>query len=253
MRFSWRCRQGFHTWLCEPGPDTAESTVILVARAFAGTPHVLFSCSSTLRRFCSRLSRQRQNDPVRVLKSATATLGLWFPASEATSAGHLVVSFVKGLMVSERRFPEASILGASFAIPSANHPFSVPPTGPELADGLRCGQCTRWQIQYVQTTRWQIQYVQTGFYSWGVAFTRRRGVNVAGCCGSGSPLCLDVVASIPDCSDVSTSLFLVSQHCSKLAPQILYRRQLDGETIANERKHTCCLHLRHQVVLRVSS
>ena len=39
-----------------------------------------------------------------------------------------------GLMVGDRRFPGATILGARFSTSSANHPVSVPPTGPELAD-----------------------------------------------------------------------------------------------------------------------
>ena len=64
------------------------------------------------------------------------------------SAGHLVVYFVTGLMVGDRRFPGATILGARFSTSSANHPVSVPPTGPELADASLCGQCTSWQVLY---------------------------------------------------------------------------------------------------------
>ena len=117
-----------------------------------------------------------------------------------------------------------------------------------------CGQCTRWQIQYVQT---------------GSILEKLRLYGVAG----SSPffLCLDVAASIRNLSDVAASLFLLSQYCYKRAPKKLYCRQLDGETIADERtnngtdrdlndgsnggwrNHTCCLHLRHQVVLRVNS
>ena len=75
-------------------------------------------------------------------------LGLRFPASEATSRRQFVVNFVMGLMVGDRRFPGATILGARFSTSSANHPVSVPPTGPEHADASWCGQCTSWQFQY---------------------------------------------------------------------------------------------------------
>ena len=52
------------------------------------------------------------------------------------SAGHLVVYFVTGLMIGDRRFPWATILGARFSFSSANHPVSVPPTGSEPRDGF---------------------------------------------------------------------------------------------------------------------
>ena len=55
------------------------------------------------------------------------------------SAGHLVVYFVTGLMVGDRRFPGATILGARFSSSSANHPVSVPPTGSEPRDGFSFG------------------------------------------------------------------------------------------------------------------
>ena len=67
------------------------------------------------------------------------------------SAGHLVLHFVTGLMVGDRRFPKATILGASWKTPSANHPVSVPPTGSELRDSLLCGHCTKWQVQHILT------------------------------------------------------------------------------------------------------
>ena len=52
------------------------------------------------------------------------------------SAGHLVVYFVTGLMVGDRRFPGATMLGARFSTSSANHPVSVLPTGSEPRDGF---------------------------------------------------------------------------------------------------------------------
>ena len=61
------------------------------------------------------------------------------------SAGHLVVYFVTVLMVGDRRFPRATVLGGEISSPSANHPLSAPPTSPELRDALLCGRCTRWQ------------------------------------------------------------------------------------------------------------
>ena len=68
------------------------------------------------------------------------------------SAGHLVVYFVMGLMVGDRRFPRGDNTGGRrFSTSSANHPLSVPPTGPEHADASWCGQCSRWQVQCSQT------------------------------------------------------------------------------------------------------
>ena len=64
------------------------------------------------------------------------------------SAGQFFVNFVMGLMVGDRRFPGATILGARFSTSSANHPVSVPPTGPEHSDASWCGQCTSWQFLY---------------------------------------------------------------------------------------------------------
>ena len=62
--------------------------------------------------------------------------------------GQFFVNFVMGLMVGDRRFPGATILGARFSTSSANHPVSVPPTGPEHSDASWCGQCTSWQFPY---------------------------------------------------------------------------------------------------------
>ena len=50
-----------------------------------------------------------------------------------------------GLMVGDRRFPGATILGGRFSTSSANHPVSVPPTGLVLRDGWSSGLCTRWR------------------------------------------------------------------------------------------------------------
>ena len=92
--------------------------------------------------------------------------------SKTLSAGHMVVCFVTGEMVGDRRFPGATILGARSCTPSANHPVSVPPTGPEHSDASFCGQCTRWQVVHIQV----------GSLS-GLQFTQC-GVFVASCCGS---------------------------------------------------------------------
>ena len=56
----------------------------------------------------------------------------WYPVPcirSHKSAGQSFVNFVMGLMVGDRRFPGATILGARFSTSSANHPVSVPPTG----------------------------------------------------------------------------------------------------------------------------
>ena len=55
------------------------------------------------------------------------------------SAGQFIVYFVTGLMVGDRRFPGATILGARFCTSSANHPASVPPTGSVHRDGFSFG------------------------------------------------------------------------------------------------------------------
>ena len=69
--------------------------------------------------------------------------GSWVPCTRShESAGHLVVYFVTGPMVGDRRFPGATILGGEFSTSSANHHLSVPPTGSELRDALLSGQCT---------------------------------------------------------------------------------------------------------------
>ena len=71
-KFSARCCQNEHlSWLLWITPTTQIE--------FLNQSQLSF-----LRRPRSRLSRQRQNDPERALRSATATLGLWFLASEAS-------------------------------------------------------------------------------------------------------------------------------------------------------------------------
>ena len=142
-------------------------------------------------------------------------------------------------MDSERRFPGASILGTSFATPSADHPLSVPPTGPELPDDLRGGQCTRWQIQYVQT---------------GSILEELRLFVVAA-----SMWPAVAAAAVLRVSTVRRPFRTVQTFRRRK----LYCRQLDGETIANEHANEgtdrdlndCSngLHLRHQVALRVNS
>ena len=46
----------------------------------------------------------------------------------------MVVHFVTGPMVGDRRFPGATVLGTIFSTSSANHPLSVPPIESELRD-----------------------------------------------------------------------------------------------------------------------
>ena len=52
------------------------------------------------------------------------------------SAGQLVVHFVTGQMVGDRRSPGRQYWGARLSTPSANHRFPVPPTGSVHRDGL---------------------------------------------------------------------------------------------------------------------
>ena len=55
------------------------------------------------------------------------------------SVGQFIVNFVMGLMVGDRRFPGATMLGGRFSTSSTNHPVSVPPTGSEPRDGFSFG------------------------------------------------------------------------------------------------------------------
>ena len=69
----------------------------------------------------------------------------WFSVScirSHKSAGHMVVCLVTGLMVCDRRFPGATILGGRFSTSSANHSLPVPPTGSEPRDGLFFRGCS---------------------------------------------------------------------------------------------------------------
>ena len=60
--------------------------------------------------------------------------------------------FVTGQMVGDRHLSGAKILGGEFfLLLPANHPVSVPPTGCVYRDPFWCGQCTGWQVLYVQT------------------------------------------------------------------------------------------------------
>ena len=116
---------------------------------FSRLPHFFFShlscCGSnflsTSRRPCSRLLRQR------LKRSCTSfeIFGTWFLASSATRRRDFGAAVREGLLVGDRWFPGATILGAP------NHPVSVPPTGPELCGALLCGLCTRWHALTVQT------------------------------------------------------------------------------------------------------
>ena len=122
----------------------------------------------------SRLSRQRQNDPVRALRSATVTLGHG-SLHRKPRVGGRVVHFVTGPMVGDRRFPGAKILGARLSTFSANHSLSVPPTGSELRD--------------VSWTVYEMVNIKTCAMSWRMFFfVRRCGVFVASCCGSDGPI-----------------------------------------------------------------
>ena len=56
------------------------------------------------------------------------------------SAGHLVVYFVTGPMVGDRRFPGAILSGSEFLYLFRQPSVSVPPTGSELRDALLRGR-----------------------------------------------------------------------------------------------------------------
>ena len=93
---------------------------------------------------CLRLSKIRP----RASRSSSHCYERWEPLSSGTSvpctrspesAGQFFVNFVMGLMVGDRRFPGATILGRRSSTSSANHPASVPPTGSVHRDGFSFG------------------------------------------------------------------------------------------------------------------
>ena len=67
------------------------------------------------------------------------------------SAGHMVMYFVTGQMVGDRRSPGATILGVEVVYFLRQPSLPGPPTGPEHSDASWCGRCTRWQVVYIQT------------------------------------------------------------------------------------------------------
>ena len=120
------------------------------------------------------------------------------------SAGHRVVCVVTGQMVGDRRFPGATILGASCSTTSANHPVSVPPTGPELPERFllfwdfgslyqrRCGVISYALSRqpYCSSIAAAISALCRGTSQQNITFrcfcnSRRCGVLVSSCCGSG--------------------------------------------------------------------
>ena len=77
-----------------------------------------------------------------VLLFVTDAYMFWFSVPcirSHKSAGQFVVHFVMGLIVGDRRFPGAILLGKRFSTSSANQPVSVPPTGSEPRDGFSYG------------------------------------------------------------------------------------------------------------------
>ena len=115
-----------------------------------------------------------------------------------------------GLMVSDRRFPGTTILGASLSTHSASHPLSVPRTGSELRDAS-------WTV-----CEMAILYIQTNAISqasvfYDVAASLRPAVAAAAV-----QICPDVEASrslsveaaaIRACPDVAASLGLLPKYC----------------------------------------
>ena len=95
------------------------------------------------------------------------------------SAGHVVVFVVTGQMVGDRRSPGRQYWGRDHQpLPPTN--VSFPPTGREHSDASWCGQCTRWQVVYIQTGSFSRVFSGTSVHS-------ARGVAasfLSRCCGS---------------------------------------------------------------------
>ena len=105
------------------------------------------------------------------------------------SARQLVIHFVTGQMVGDRRFSEAAMLGGEFFHFFRQPSFVCP------AD---------WSRTSRRLVVWAVFEMEGAARSDGCNFlsivlSRRCGVLVASCCGSGSPLGLDVAASMADC------------------------------------------------------
>ena len=133
---------------------------------------------STLQRPRSRLSRHRQNDPVRAFGDRQRQL--WDSVlciKIHASTGHLVVHFVTCLIVGDRRFPGATIPGGE----SVYFFRQSLPAGP--ADRLR----TSWCLVVWTVCEMSGPARSDGAVSWRMVFVRRCGVPVASCCGSGGP------------------------------------------------------------------
>ena len=98
------------------------------------------------------------------------------------SAGLRVVCVLMDQMVGDRRFPGASILGVEVVYFLRQPSLLGPPTGPEHSDASWCGQCTRWQVVYIQTGSFSLVCSGTSVRSTrGVAasfLTRCRGSRI---------------------------------------------------------------------------
>ena len=149
-----------------------------------------------------------------------------------------------------RRFPGATILKARSSTPSANHPVSVPPTGPELCDALLCGRCTRWQALNVQTgslCRCMVS-LSTLRRPSGQLLRQRQSVaaSMADCCGSSNSGLVDVPASllltVSICFHASLLTFESSESWVELVVSMLALQRLCivvsvVDTSANERSN----------------
>ena len=124
-----------------------------MARASAGTPPGHRRCGD-------RLSRQQQNDPVRALRLATATLGLGSLHQKPRVCGAPGGALRDGSDCWRPPVPRAAMLGPKNSTSSANHPE---PTENGFASPVRPDGCN----------------------SRRVAFVRRCGVPSACCCDSG--------------------------------------------------------------------
>ena len=102
-------------------------------------------------------------------------------AQVGASAGHVIVNNVMDqLMVGNRRFRGATILGASFSMSSANHHTCVLPTGSEGRDGLGCPVVSPCLYSHagVRLRHQRLQTLRRPCYR----LLRHRSVKVVGTC-----------------------------------------------------------------------
>ena len=117
--------------------------------------------------------------------------------------------------------PRRDNTGGEVVSPSANHPVSVPPTGPELCAALLCGRCTRWHALNVLMGSLSccMVFLSTLRRPGGQLLRQRQSVfhvaaSMADCCGSSN-------SGLVRRSDVATSYGFYLFSCKSLDVRVI--------------------------------